>query len=293
MKIGSRESKLAVIQANEIMSMINKPCELITMKTTGDIILDRTLDKVGGKGLFVKELDKALMSGQVDLTVHSLKDVPMELSNDYPIIAFSKREDARDVLVLPNGKTEFNLNGVIGCSSLRRTVQLKKLFKTAKIKPIRGNIQTRLKKLDDGEYDALVLAAAGLHRLGLKERIHKYFSFEEILPAAGQGILAVQGKANKFLDIISSINDENSMICATAERAFIKTLNGGCFAPIGVHAIYENNILNLRAMYSTNDNILFYDAIIKEVSNTTHANQIGIDLADKIMKKVKLWQTEK
>lgn len=141
-------------------------CELVTMKTTGDKILDRTLDKVGGKGLFVKELDRALAAGEVDLTVHSLKDVPMEQPDGLPLIAFPKRADARDALVLPeNGN--WDREKPIGCSSARRRVQLSRLFPGIEVKPVRGNVQTRLQRLDSGEYGALVLAAAGLHRLGL------------------------------------------------------------------------------------------------------------------------------
>ncbi|RHT45864.1 hydroxymethylbilane synthase, partial [Butyricicoccus sp. AM29-23AC] len=191
-KVGSRDSRLAVVQAEEVMRRLGE-CELVTMKTTGDKILDRTLDKVGGKGLFVKELDRALAAGEVDLTVHSLKDVPMEQPDGLPLIAFPKRADARDALVLPeNGN--WDREKPIGCSSARRRVQLSRLFPGIEVKPVRGNVQTRLRRLDSGEYGALVLAAAGLHRLGLENRISRYFSPEEMLPAAGQGILAVQAR---------------------------------------------------------------------------------------------------
>ena len=163
--------------------------ELVTMKTTGDKILDRTLDKVGGKGLFVKELDAALLDGRVDLTVHSCKDLPMEEDPRIPLAGFSRREDPRDVLVLPMGETELRRDRPIGCASLRRRLQLKALFPDRETAPVRGNVQTRLAKLDRGEYSALVLAAAGLKRLGLEGRISRYFQPEELLPAAGQGIL--------------------------------------------------------------------------------------------------------
>ena len=174
----------------------NKDCEveLLTMKTTGDKILDRTLDKVGGKGLFVKELDKALLEKKSQLSVHSLKDMPMEVPEELPLLAFSKREDPRDVLVLPEGIKELDESKPIGCSSLRRTLQLKELYPNMKFKSVRGNVQTRLKKLDEGQYSALVLAAAGLKRLKLENRISRYFEPEEVLPAAGQGILAIQGR---------------------------------------------------------------------------------------------------
>lgn len=286
MKIGSRDSKLAIIQAQEVIDKLQIPCQLITMKTTGDMILDRTLDKVGGKGLFVKELDRALMSGEVDLTVHSLKDVPMEQPEGFPLLAYSKREDARDVLVLPDGIDKLNPEKPIGCSSARRIVQLKKLFPNMQIKPIRGNLQTRLKKLDSGEYSALVLAAAGLHRLKLQNRISKYFTTDEILPAAGQGILAIQGKANTFTDILKRVNDINSELCAKAERAFVTSLGGGCFAPIAAYAKVNEGQITLQVMYSTNDESK--TLYISDVANIDDAEKLGIDLAEKIKKEVEL-----
>lgn len=172
-RIGSRESRLAVIQTMQVVEYIkeNHPRlrpELITMETTGDRRLDVTLDKIGGKGLFVKELDLALLDGRIDLAVHSLKDMPMEESERIPVIGYSKREDVRDVLVLPAGVKEWNGRGVIGCSSFRRRIQGEKLYPEAQFQSIRGNVQTRLEKLDRGEYDALILAAAGLIRLGLR-----------------------------------------------------------------------------------------------------------------------------
>ena len=194
--IGSRESKLAVLQSEMVRDYIKEKnpdleVEILTMKTTGDIILDRTLDKVGGKGLFVKELDKALIDGRSILSVHSLKDMPMEVPEELPLLAFSKREDPRDVLVLPEGASELDKSKPLGCSSLRRTLQLKKMYPDMDVRSIRGNLQTRLRKLDEGQYSALILAAAGLKRLGLGSRINRYFTADEIIPAAGQGILAV------------------------------------------------------------------------------------------------------
>ena len=194
--IGSRESKLAVVQSEMVKKAIEDShedieVEIYTMKTTGDKILDRTLDKIGGKGLFVKELDKALLDRKTDISVHSLKDMPMEVPKELPLLAFSKREDPRDVLVLPQGVHTLDKTKPIGCSSLRRILQLKELYPDMECKSVRGNVQTRLKKLDSGEYSALILAAAGLKRLGLEARISRYFQPEEMIPAAGQGILAV------------------------------------------------------------------------------------------------------
>ena len=201
-RIGSRESRLAVIQSEMVMDYIKNQCpeyepELVTMKTTGDKILDRTLDKIGGKGLFVKELDAALLDGRSDLSVHSLKDMPAEIPEELPLIGFSMREDPRDVLVLPEGVTELDFSKPVGCSSQRRMLQFQKLYPQAVFAPIRGNVQTRLAKLDSGEFSATILAAAGLKRLGLENRITRYFSVEEMIPAAGQGVLALQGRAGE------------------------------------------------------------------------------------------------
>ncbi len=250
-KIGSRDSKLAVVQAEEVCRALGD-CELITMKTLGDMILDKTLDQVGGKGLFVKELDRALAEGRVDLTVHSLKDVPMEQPEGLPLVAYTRREDARDALVLPQSG-EWDKSKPIGCSSARRRVQLAALFPEVEVKPVRGNVLTRLDKLDRGEYGALVLAAAGLHRLGLEGRITRYFSPDEIIPAAGQAILAVQGREGELAEEVKKLDDADAHDCATAERSFVKTLGGGCFAPVAAYAETEGAYLHLRGLYVTED----------------------------------------
>ena len=178
--IGSRESQLAVLQSEMVKAYIEQQnpgmeIEILTMKTTGDIILDRTLDKVGGKGLFVKELDRALMDGRSNLSVHSLKDMPMEVPEELPLLAFSKREDPRDVLVFPEGMTKLDPAKPLGCSSLRRILQLKKLYPDMEVKSIRGNLQTRLRKLDDGEYSGLILAASRAETSGTREENQPVF----------------------------------------------------------------------------------------------------------------------
>ena len=250
-KVGSRDSKLAVVQAEEVCRALGD-CELITMKTLGDMILDKTLDQVGGKGLFVKELDRALADRRVDLTVHSLKDVPMEQPAGLPLVAYTKREDARDALVLPqSGK--WDKSKPIGCSSARRRVQLAALFPETPVKPVRGNVLTRLDKLDRGEYGALVLAAAGLHRLGLGNRISRYFSPEELIPAAGQAILAVQGRAGELTEAVKRLDDADARDCALAERAFVRTLGGGCFAPVAAYAEIQGDNMQLTGLYVTED----------------------------------------
>ena len=252
--VGSRESRLAVIQTQLAIQAI-RACqpglevELLTMKTTGDKILDRTLDQVGGKGLFVKELDAALLAGQVDLTVHSSKDLPMETDPRLPLVAFSRRADPRDALVLPAGAKELDPAKPIGCSSLRRQLQLKALFPQMKTAPVRGNVLTRLEKLDRGEYAALVLAAAGLQRLGLAGRVSRYFSVEEMLPAAGQGILAVQARADFDPACLREFHDPDSRDCLLAERAFVRALDGGCSSPVAAYATVDGEALTLTGLY--------------------------------------------
>lgn len=252
--IGSRESRLAVIQSRMIQTAIeeNHPeleVELLTMKTTGDRILDRTLDQVGGKGLFVKELDRALLEHRSDLSVHSLKDVPMEVPEELPLLAFSRREDPRDVLILPEGVKERDNSLPIGCSSSRRVLQLQALFPEASFAPVRGNLQTRLKKLEEGRYGALVLAAAGLKRLGLEGRISRYFTVQEVIPAAGQGILAVQGRAGEDYSFLKCCEDKDARREALAERAFVRELNGGCSSPVAAHAVLDGEQLELTGLY--------------------------------------------
>ncbi len=250
-RIGSRDSKLAIIQSELVMAAIREydpdiKLELITMKTTGDRILDKTLDKVGGKGLFVKELDNALYNNEVDITVHSYKDMPLEDNPELPVVALSKREDPRDVYILPqNGK-----NGeLIGSSSLRRQLQLKELFPGCKTAPIRGNVQTRLKKLDRGEFSAIVLAAAGIKRLGLESRISRYFSIDEILPAASQGIIAVQGRAGENFDFLKLFHSEESLCISLAERTFVREMNGGCSTPIAAYATLQGSEIILKGLH--------------------------------------------
>nr|WP_027871174.1 hydroxymethylbilane synthase [[Eubacterium] cellulosolvens] len=252
--VGSRESLLAVAQSMTVVRYLeeNLPdaeISLLKMKTTGDKILDRTLDKVGGKGLFVKELDTALREERADLCVHSLKDVPMITPPDLPLIGYSKREDPRDVLVLPKGRDCPDPELPIGTASLRRAMQIKPLFPGYNIRPVRGNLQTRLRKLDEGEYGALILAAAGLKRMGLEDRISRYFSTEQVIPAAGQGILALQGRSGEDYSYLEKFCDPGAAACAVCERAFTTELGGGCSSPICAFAQVEGDRIRLRALY--------------------------------------------
>ncbi len=284
--VGSRDSKLAVVQSNMLVDYIKEnfpqiQVELLTMKTTGDIKLEGPLYEIGGKGLFVKELDLALEAGKTDLSVHSLKDMPMEVPEELPLIGFSKREDPRDVLVLPEGKDSFPENGKIGSSSLRRNLQLKKIFPNATIESVRGNVQTRLGKLDSGQFDAIVLAAAGLKRLGLENRIYRYFETDEILPAAGQGILAVQGRKGMDYSFLQGFFDKDAGLAAIAERAYIKEVNGGCSSPMAAHAVVDGSELTLQALYYHEDSGSYSSMTVKGDKNK--AKELGIEAAQALM----------
>ena len=283
-RVGSRESKLAVIQSEMVIDAIQNfdeklETELITMKTTGDKILDKTLDKIGGKGLFVKELDRALVSEEVDLTVHSLKDMPREVSEELPLLAFSDREDPRDVLILPEGKKEIDFSKPIGCSSLRRQLQLKKLYPQAELAPIRGNVQTRLAKLDSGQFGAIVLAYAGIKRLGLEERVSRIFEVDEILPAACQGILVVQGRKGYEVPFLADFESEEAKLCALAERSYVRTLDGGCSSPVAAYATVEGDEIEITGFYVDDEYNTYFD---KAKGNKYDGEKLGAALALKM-----------
>lgn len=253
-RVGSRESRLAVAQTEEILEKVRAfhpelEIELVTMKTTGDRILDRNLDQIGGKGLFVKELDKALLEGRVDLTIHSLKDLPMEQAEELPIIGYSKRRDPRDVMILREKSMKTEEIRLIGSSSNRRRLQLQRLYPQAEFRGIRGNVQTRLKKLAEEGYDATILAMAGLSRLGMEHLADRIFSVEEVIPAAGQGILVFQGRRGEDYSFLQEVCDEASRYAALAERAFVRKLNGGCSSPVAAYAEIEGKKILLRGLY--------------------------------------------
>ena len=279
--VGSRESQLAVVQSMTVVDFLKSKhpgmdVELLTMKTTGDRILDRTLDKVGGKGLFVKELDIALREHRADVTVHSLKDMPMEVPQDLPILCCSRREDPRDALVLRAG-VGMRPNLLIGSSSMRRAIQLKALFPECQIVPVRGNLQTRLRKLDEGQFDALVLAAAGLKRMGLEYRISRYFGVDEIIPAAGQGIMAVQGREDFDRELLEGYADADAWCAATAERAFVRELDGGCTSPVCAHAVLDGKSFHLTGLYYEESDGSWRKGAVEGLRS--EAEQLGIRLA--------------
>lgn len=288
-RIGSRESALAVKQAEIIKKMIEKEApgiraEIITMKTTGDKSLDKSLEKIGGKGLFVKELDRALAEGRIDLAVHSLKDMPMEEREDLPILAYSRREDPRDVLLLRKGLEDLPEAPVIGTSSRRRSLQMEALYPKCTFRGIRGNVQTRMYKLETEGYDGTLLAAAGLKRLGMEKEIRRYFSVEEMIPAAGQGILAVQGRQEETYDWIARLDCPESRAAAQAERQFIRTVDGGCTSPCAAHARVEGNELKLSGLYYDEKTGRYVKGSL--CADTEHAAHAGEKLAQELMRRV-------
>ena len=257
-RIGSRDSVLAIKQAEIVIAAVktNWPAiefELVTFKTAGDKILDKNLDEIGGKGLFVKELEQALANGDVDIAVHSYKDMPYEETDGLPVVALSRREAPFDALVLPAGRDALGApsDGAkpVGSSSLRRTIQFHRLYEGYEIKPVRGNVPTRLSKLDGGEYSALILAEAGLNRLSLQKRVSRVFTEDEMIPSGSQGIIAVQGRRGEDYSYLGCFHDRESETVSKAERQYLKTLGGGCSSPVAVYGQLHNNELSLTGMY--------------------------------------------
>ena len=254
--IATRESRLALWQAEHVKALLEAQghrVSLLGMTTQGDQILDRSLSKVGGKGLFVKELEVALEEGRANLAVHSLKDVPMDLPEGFDLACVMTREDPRDAWV---SSTYAHLNdlpqgAVVGTSSLRRTVLLRALRPDLKIEPLRGNLDTRLRKLDEGQYDGIVLAAAGLKRLGMGERIRHIFDTTEMLPAAGQGALGIEVCSHRadVAHALSPLADAVTWLCVTAERAVSRAMGGSCSMPLAAHATWTAGVLDLQAAW--------------------------------------------
>ena len=258
-RIGTRASRLALEQARIVAAAIRAHApalqvQLVPMTTSGDALLDAPLDAVGGKGLFVAELDEALLSGRVDLVVHSAKDLPVRLAPGTALVAAGAREDPRDVLVLPAGRDGWDQSLPVGCSSARRRVQLARLAPGVQVRPVRGNVPTRLEKLDAGRYGALVLAAAGLARLGLQGRASRVFDVGEMCPAAGQGTLAVTARAGEELPCLAGFADADAMRCLLAERAFVAALGADCASPCAAYAqVAQGGALQLQGLYASAD----------------------------------------
>jgi hydroxymethylbilane synthase len=254
--IATRESRLALWQAEHVKALLEQRGHAVTllgMTTRGDQILDRSLSKVGGKGLFVKELEAALEEGRADLAVHSLKDVPMDLPDGFALACVMEREDPRDALVSPKYASLADLpqGAVVGTSSLRRVVLLRALRPDLKIEPLRGNLDTRLRKLDEGGYDAIVLAAAGLKRLGLAQRIRQTFEPSEMLPSAGQGALAIEVRSERadLLDLLAPLADQRTWIAVAAERGVSRAMGGSCSMPLAAHASFSGEYLQISAAW--------------------------------------------
>lgn len=267
--IATRESALALWQANHVRDRLmalhpGLKVELLGMTTQGDRILDVTLNKIGGKGLFVKELEQALQEGRADLAVHSLKDVPMVLPDGFTLAAIGEREDPRDAFVSNQYKqlSELPPGAVVGTSSLRRESQLRARYPHLDIQPLRGNVNTRLRKLDEGQYAAIILAAAGLKRLGFEKRIAALLEPEQSLPAAGQGALGLEIRAGdeKVQSLLSPLHHPETAACVRAEREVSRQLGGSCQVPLGAYAIVRDNKLYLRGFVATPDGKTFLQA---------------------------------
>ena len=289
-RVGSRESKLAVIQARLVVDIIREhhpelEFEFVTMKTSGDMILDRSLDEVGGKGLFVKELDIGLRSGVIDFAVHSLKDMPMATPEDLPVISYTRRENPFDALVLPAGAEELDPTRPFGCSSARRKLQLETLYPGVTVKGIRGNVLSRLDKVDGGDYAATVLACAGLHRLGLNHRITRIFDETEMIPAAGQGILAVQARAGEDHTYLACVDDAAARLATKAENAFIRRLDGGCSSPIAAYAKISGGSIQLFGLHYDPESGRHAVGVMTMMAE--EAETLGLALAERLLREVR------
>ena len=258
--IATRESRLALWQAEHVKALLEQQGHQVTllgMTTQGDQILDRALSKVGGKGLFVKELELALEEGRADLAVHSLKDVPMELPPGFSLACVMEREDPRDAWVSSGYPTLMDLpqGGVVGTSSLRRMALVRALRPDLKIEALRGNLDTRLRKLDEGLYDGIVLAAAGLKRLGLESRIRSVFEPAQMLPAAGQGALGIEVRTGRddVMAALAPLMHQPSWLAVSAERAVSRVMGGSCSMPLAAHAVFSGDILNIHAAWGDPD----------------------------------------
>ena len=285
--IATRKSKLAQVQADRVMQLIKEKSNISSRKllvvTEGDKRLDVTLSKIGGKGLFVKEIEYALLNKEAHAAVHSMKDVPFELPKGFELVAIPEREDIRDVFVSRNNIPfeELKDGAVIGTSSIRRAAMLREIRKDLKIVPIRGNVQTRLEKMKNENMDGIILAAAGLKRLNMEDIITNYFDPKIFLPAIGQGALGIEaledGEYNTYL---KKLDNKEVRISVEAERSFMKELNGGCHTVIGVYSEIKDNDLYMIGTFDIGGKIVKKDILGSKEDNI----ELGIKLAKKIMK---------
>ncbi len=289
--IATRESRLALWQAEHVQALLRARGHTVTllgMTTQGDQILDRSLSKVGGKGLFVKELEQALQEGRADIAVHSLKDVPMDLPEGFDLACVMEREDPRDAWVSSQYATLADLpsGAVVGTSSLRRTVLLRALRPDLKIEPLRGNLDTRLRKLDEGQYAGIVLAAAGLKRLNLSARIRHIFDEAEMLPAAGQGALGIEICADRqdLRDALAPLAHPASWLRVAAERAVSRAMGGSCSMPLAAHATLAADVLTLQAAWGDPEGEARLVTAQATLSQPDHAGaeQLGAQIAQRL-----------
>ncbi|MBL8307848.1 MAG: hydroxymethylbilane synthase [Rubrivivax sp.] len=291
--IATRESRLALWQAEHVRDALSArfgiAVSLLGMTTKGDQILDRALSKVGGKGLFVKELETALEEGRAQLAVHSLKDVPMDLPAGFSLAAVWEREDPRDAFVSNRyaNLAELPQGAVVGTSSLRRVVQLLGRRPDLRIEPLRGNLDTRLRKLDEGGFDAIVLAAAGLKRLGLASRIRCCFGTDEMIPAAGQGALGIEVRedATALRELLARTIHTPTFLAAHAERAVSRSLGGSCSMPLAAHAVWDGATLRLDAALGdaeTPSRPLLHTRVAAAVTDEAGARALGTEAAERL-----------
>jgi hydroxymethylbilane synthase len=288
--IATRESALAMWQAKHIQACLqtlypNCDVQILGMTTTGDQILDKPLARIGGKGLFVKELETALADGSADIAVHSMKDVPMNMPEGFALVATGERENPHDAFVSNDFDSLENLpqNSIVGTSSLRRQSQIQARFPHLKIESLRGNVQTRLRKLDEGQYAAIILAAAGLIRLELSSRIRSLISANDSIPAVGQGALGIETRADRIdlIEILAPLNHTDTQLCVEAERGFSRALAGSCTVPLGAYAQRDGDNINIIGFVASVDG----KQMLREtmIGDSNHAESVGKALAAKLV----------
>jgi hydroxymethylbilane synthase len=292
--IGARGSKLSLAYVNKVKVAIlkqnkeldEKNISFKTIKTSGDIFHDKKLSEIGGKNLFCKEIEENLLNKNIDIAIHSLKDMESQENNNLIIGAYIERNDPRDVFISSKYKNLKDLKegAVVGSSSRRRQLQLRFINKNVSIKDIRGNVDTRIKKIDEGELDALILAAAGVKSLGLEKKIKNIFSIDEVLPAAGQGIIAVQCRKedSNVLKILKKINSYETNCCAIAERSMLKTIGGDCETAVGGLAKLENKKIRLKAQLFSDNGKFFFN--YENIGDQNEASEIGKKVGEELLK---------
>lgn len=289
-RIATRKSALALWQAEHVAALLRMQpgvdtVELLPLSTRGDEVLDRSLQKIGGKGLFIKELEVAMQNGDADIAVHSMKDVPAEMAGGFTIAAVLERANHADALVSPDGAqlADLKKGALIGSSSLRRQAQLKMLRPDLVVQPLRGNVNTRLEKLDNGDYDAIVLAAAGLERLELAARISQQFTPDEMLPAATQGVIGIECLSNHqaLIDVLQTLNHETTAGTTAAERAIAATLHASCQSPVATYATISGDSLDVAALVALSDGS---ESLSDSLSgNAVDAAELGRKLGERLL----------